>query len=140
MCQETKQHKGIAVRLRRSEDLANLIAWRMWEHKMKYSVVSCLLVAGLAVSARAGETSIVQAGQAFSETDLTLKAGDHIKFLNQDDVKHNILVQAGDDDDNARDMGLQAPGQTIDVPFDKAGKFLVRCHIHPGMKLNVTVN
>jgi plastocyanin len=99
------------------------------------------LVAGsFSTLAWAAETSIVQAGQAFSETDIAIKAGDHIKFLNQDDVKHNILVQAGDDDDDAKDMGLQAPGQTIDVPFDKAGKFLVRCHIHPGMKLAVTVN
>jgi plastocyanin len=37
-------------------------------------------------------------------------------------------------------MGIQAPGETIDVPFDKAGKFTVRCHIHPAMKMTVTVN
>jgi plastocyanin len=36
-------------------------------------------------------------------------------------------------------MGVQPPGQAIDVPFDKAGKFKIRCHIHPSMKLNVTV-
>lgn len=107
---------------------------------MKRLALAALLAAGFLTVATAAETSIVQAGQTFSETDIAIKTGDHVKFLNQDDVKHNILVQAGDDDDDAKDMGLQAPGQIIDVPFDKAGKFLVRCHIHPGMKLNVTVS
>jgi plastocyanin len=87
----------------------------------------------------AATTMIVQAGQAFSETDVTVKAGDHIKFANQDDVNHNILVQEGDDDDNAKDMGVQAPGASVEVPFDKAGKYKIRCHIHPNMKLNVDV-
>jgi plastocyanin len=87
----------------------------------------------------AATTTIVQAGQAFSETDITVKAGDHVKFANQDDVNHNILVQEGDDDDNARDMGVQAPGASVDVAFDKAGKFKIRCHIHPSMKLSVSV-
>ncbi len=107
---------------------------------VKRIFAAALLATGFSTLAIAGETDIIQAGQAFSETDISVKAGDHVKFLNQDDVKHNILVQAGDDDDDAKDMGLQAPGQSIDVPFDKAGKFLVRCHIHPGMKLAVTVN
>jgi plastocyanin len=99
-----------------------------------------LLAAGGTGPAFAADKSIIQAGQAFSETDITVQAGTHVKFLNQDDVKHNILVQTGDDDDDAKDMGIQAPGQTIDVPFDKAGKFTIRCHIHPSMKMNVTVN
>ena len=93
----------------------------------------------LAIPAWAAITTVVQSGQAFSESDVTLKVGDHLKFANQDDVKHNILVQEGDDDDNAKDYGVQPPGQSIDVPFDKAGKFKVRCHIHPDMKMSVTV-
>jgi cytochrome c peroxidase len=105
----------------------------------RHSFVAVIIV-GIVTQALAADKSIVQAGQAFSETDITVSSGTHVKFLNQDDVKHNILVQTGDDDDDAKDMGIQAPGQTIDVPFDKAGKYLVRCHIHPSMKLNVTVN
>ncbi len=104
-------------------------------------LVPLSLLAGFAWIAPsvAATTTIVQAGQAFSETDITIKAGDHVKFANQDDVNHNILVQEGDDDDNARDMGVQAPGAAVDVPFDKAGKFKIRCHIHPSMKLSVDV-
>ncbi|MEJ0046880.1 MAG: plastocyanin/azurin family copper-binding protein [Rhodospirillales bacterium] len=102
-------------------------------------LLTILALALLAPPARAAVTTIVQAGQAFSETDITVHANDHVKFLNQDDVNHNILVQTGDDDDNARDMGVQPPGGAVDVLFDKTGKFLVRCHIHPSMKLAVTV-
>jgi plastocyanin len=111
--------------------------------KMRIIMALCLLaptlLAVFAAPAWAAIVTIVQAGQAFSQTDVTLKAGDHLKFSNQDDVKHNILVQEGDDDDNAKDYGVQPPGQSVDVAFDKAGKFLVRCHIHPDMKMNVIV-
>ena len=93
----------------------------------------------LAGGAIAATTTIVQAGQAFSETDITVKVGDHVIFANKDDVNHNILVQEGDDDDDAKDMGVQPPGGNVDVLFDKAGKFKIRCHIHPSMKLNVLV-
>ena len=98
-----------------------------------------LAVLMLGNPAYAATKTIVQAGQAFSETDISIKAGDHVKFLNQDDVNHNILVQTGDDDDDGRDMGVQPPTGTVDVPFDKVGKFKVRCHIHPSMKLAVDV-
>jgi plastocyanin len=109
---------------------------------MRLKLTACLLgLAAFAVArpSMAATTTVVQAGQAFSETDITIKAGDHVKFANQDDVNHNILVQEGDDDDNAKDMGVQAPGASVEVPFDKAGKFKIRCHIHPAMKLNVEV-
>ncbi len=103
-----------------------------------YTVLGTIMVASIAL-ARAANTNIIQAGQAFSETDISIKVGDHVTFANQDDVNHNILVQTGDDDDDAKDMGIEPPGGNIDVPFDKAGKFKIRCHIHPSMKLSVTV-
>lgn len=106
---------------------------------MKTAATAALGLVICTALAAANESSIVQAGQAFSESEVTVKVGDHVKFLNQDDVKHNILVQSGDDDDDAKDMGIQTPGQVIVVPFDKAGKFTVRCHIHPAMRLDVTV-
>jgi plastocyanin len=107
---------------------------------MRAYLMMVLLAALVPLAAAvAATTTIVQAGQAFSETDITVKVGDHVTFQNKDDVNHNILVQEGDDDDNARDMGVQPPGGAVDVSFDKAGKFKIRCHIHPSMKLNVAV-
>lgn len=108
-------------------------------HKMTLLAGFSLSLLAFDHSASAATKTIVQAGQAFSETEITIKAGDHVKFLNQDDVNHNILVQTGDDDDDGRDMGVQPPTGAVEVPFDKAGKFKVRCHIHPSMKLAVEV-
>ena len=42
-------------------------------------------------------------------------------------------------DDDVEDKGLQKPGQDIKANFAKAGKYKVRCSIHPKMKMTVTV-
>ena len=78
-----------------------------------------------------------QHGIHFSIPSVTLKVGDTVRFHNQDDVTHNIMVI--DSDDNAEDQGLQKPGVTIVKKFDQAGTFEVRCAIHPKMKMMVTV-
>jgi plastocyanin len=89
-----------------------------------------------AVGLRAAGVTIDQSGQQFSEKSVALKPGDAITFSNKDDVSHNITV-VNEDDDTA-DLGLQS-GQNLQYTFDKAGKYKVRCSIHPGMKLAVTV-
>lgn len=90
------------------------------------------------VHAASAETREVnQVNQKFSETHLDLKAGEAVDFLNKDDVTHDINVINGDGD--AQDQGLQKPGETIHFTFDKAGKFEVRCSIHPRMKLIANV-
>ncbi len=83
----------------------------------------------------AAASEIDQVGQKFSQTTLTVSAGDTVHFVNHDDVTHNVNVI--DADDNAIDKGLQKPGDTIDQLFDKAGKFTIRCSIHPKMKMTV---
>jgi plastocyanin len=76
-------------------------------------------------------------GQQFSERSLALKPSDTVTFSNKDDVSHNITVV--DDDDDTADLGLQKPGENLTYKFDKAGRFKVRCSIHPSMKMTVTV-
>jgi cytochrome c peroxidase len=93
----------------------------------------CVIAAGV----RAGVTTIDQVGQQFSEKSAKLAPGDTIQFANKDDVTHNINV-VNEDDDNT-DLGLQKPGQTLTYKFDKAGKFKIRCGIHPNMKMTVSV-
>lgn len=99
-----------------------------------------LAVAGLvlaAVSVEASTLDIDQIGQQFSKKSLAVKAGDKVRFTNGDDATHNINVI--DAADVAVDEGLQKPGEAISVLFDKAGKFVVRCSIHPKMKMTVSV-
>jgi plastocyanin len=100
-----------------------------------FAVAATLLMIGAAV--RAANMTIDQSGQQFSEKSATLSPGDTMTFANKDDVSHNITV-VNDDDDTA-DLGLQKPGQNLTYKFDKAGRFKVRCSIHPSMKMIVTV-
>jgi plastocyanin len=101
------------------------------------TAIAVLALASASVAAFAAVTQIDQIGQKFSQSSLTVKAADHIKFLNQDDVQHNIKVINADGDEDEK--GLQKPGETIDVAFAKAGHFMVRCAIHPKMKMAVDV-
>jgi plastocyanin len=99
-----------------------------------------LVMTGAVVAAagvRAGSLTVDQTGQQFSEKSLALKTGDSVVFANRDDVTHNINVI--DDDDDATDLGLQKPGQSLTYKFDQAGRFKVRCSIHPSMKMGVNV-
>jgi plastocyanin len=101
-----------------------------------FIVLAAALVA-IGAGARASPITIDQSGQQFSERSVTLKLGEALNFANKDDVSHNITV-VNDDDDSA-DLGLQKPGETLSYKFDKAGRFKVRCSIHPSMKMVVTV-
>ena len=91
----------------------------------------------VAAGVRAASVTIDQSGQQFSEKAIALAAGDAVTFANKDDVSHNITVI--NDDDDTSDLGLQKPGQNLNYKFDKAGRFKVRCSIHPSMKMTVTV-
>ena len=85
----------------------------------------------------AGTIDIDQVGQKFSQSALAVARGDLVHFINHDDVTHNIGVI--DDNDNSIDKGLQKPGESIEQKFDAAGKFMIRCSIHPKMKMTIAV-
>ena len=79
---------------------------------------------------------ITQAGRAFSASQITLHRGDVLRFLNADRFLHQVSVEG---------PGMQVvsdeqePGKSIEIPFNTAGIFMVRCEIHPKMHLTVTV-
>lgn len=80
--------------------------------------------------------SVSQKGKAFSVSELTVKAGEAVTFVNDDSVTHNIMsTSAG----NAFNLGPQKPGASNPVTFKAAGEAMVVCAIHPHMKLKVTV-
>ena len=94
----------------------------------------------LASVTRAGATEIDidQVGQRFSRPSLALQIGSIVRFLNQDDVTHNISII--NEHNDAIDEGLQRPGQNIVVLLDKNGRFTVRCSIHPRMKMVISID
>ncbi|HEU5047919.1 MAG TPA: plastocyanin/azurin family copper-binding protein [Rickettsiales bacterium] len=93
-------------------------------------------VSAMASSAYA-DVTVDQADKLFSTDQISVKPGDTVHYNNKDTVTHNIKVITPDGD--AQDKGLQKPGQAIDVKFDKAGEYEVRCAIHPTMKMTVEV-
>ena len=77
-----------------------------------------------------------QKDRAFSSTEISVKIGDTITFVNHDEVVHNVFsISPG----LAFDIKRQSPGGQSTVTFEKPGVAEVRCSIHPKMKLIVTV-
>ena len=92
--------------------------------------------AGTAVALAAAEHTITQKGKKFSETSVSLKKGDTIVFVNDDNVAHNIYSQSPSNEFN---LGSVLPGHSVPVTFDKSGDVDILCAIHPLMKMKVKV-
>ncbi len=97
----------------------------------------CLFVAvGLsAAAAAAAKHAVSQKGKAFSVKELNVAVGDSVAFVNDDGVKHNILIKG-----LGANSGMQEPGQEFAVTIDQSGKHKVRCGIHPKMKMTIIAN
>lgn len=69
----------------------------------------------------------------YSFSELKIKAGDTVEFVNSDSVKHNVFLE---------DLFnfVQLPGAKDKQQFKKPGTYDVRCAIHPKMKIKITVN
>jgi plastocyanin len=91
-----------------------------------------LLVSG---ASAASEHVVIQKNKEFSVTDLTVEPEDSIVFRNDDPVVHNIFSKSEVLTFNA----TQDPGEETRVTASAKGTFLVRCAIHPNMKLTVRV-
>jgi len=105
--------------------------------KKKAIVIAALALFSVIGVAQSSDLVVDQVGKVFSKTSLSVKVGDRIVFKNGDDVTHNITVE--DEEGNDDDKGMQKPGEDITQKFDKAGSYVVRCQIHPRMKMQVKV-
>lgn len=92
-------------------------------------------LSGIAVAYAADQT-ITSKGKVFSMTDVTLKKGETLNFVNDDNIVHNVMsTSAG----NAFNVGAVKPGTSTPVTFKSAGDVKVICAIHPSMKMLVKV-
>jgi plastocyanin len=94
---------------------------------------SVLLAAG-AVAAASYHVS--QRDRSFNLREIAVEAGDAIHFDNNDEFIHQIYIAAPDFNFDSEES---YPGDSIDVTFAKRGTYVVHCHIHPKMSLEVTV-
>ena len=80
---------------------------------------------------------VSQRGKTFSPAEMSMPAGTTIRVDNDDDVVHNLRIISPDG--SKRDFGMQKPGESTEVDLLKLGEYMVRCNIHPAMKLIVHV-
>jgi len=91
----------------------------------------------LGVSALAADMlTVSQRDRQFRPASLQITRGEAIRIVNDDKVTHHIYVDAPQ---MKFDSGEQPVGTTVELRFDQAGNFTVRCAIHPTMRLQVTV-
>ncbi len=77
-----------------------------------------------------------QKGKQFSTAALKVRRGEAVRFVNDDTVTHNVFSKSPAAPFNLK---LQRPGQSEEVRFEHPGTAVVRCAIHPMMRLEVTV-
>jgi len=88
--------------------------------------------------ARSGGTedfTISQHNKVLSMSQIDIHVGDQITFVNEDNVNHSLYSETPGADFEV----LQRPGQSFTRRFSQPGVVVVRCAIHPGMKLTVRV-
>ena len=94
------------------------------------------IAAGSVVGALASQQTITQKVKDVSESEVTIKTGDTIVFVNDDNVSHNILSTSPGNEFN---LGSQRPGTSTPVTFNREGQVNIMCAIHPLMKMQVKV-
>ena len=102
----------------------------------RYATIVCVLVASASV-AYAAQHAVGQKGRLFSPGAIHVKAGDAVVFKNDDAVTHHIYSST-----KGREFELEttSPGQSLKYVFSTRGRVEVRCGLHPGMRLVVTVD
>jgi plastocyanin len=90
-------------------------------------------VAGVAFAA---EHVIGQKGRLFRPGAMKVKAGDTVVFKNDDTVTHHIYSSTKGQE---FDLETTRPGEDVRQTFSAPGRVDVRCGLHPGMRLVVTV-
>merc|ERR1719190_15173 len=77
-------------------------------------------------------------GLVFSPASITVKTGEAVQFVNNAGFPHNVVFDEDEvpDGTNAealsREDYLNAPGETYEVKFDKAGEYGYYCEPHRG--------
>ena len=109
-------------------------------------IVACFslfLVLSLGVSSVQAKTVEVKLGTdagmlAFEPNQISISAGDTVKFVNNKLAPHNAVFD-GNDDLSHPDLAF-APGESWERTFSDAGKYDFYCEPHRGAGMVGTVN
>lgn len=103
---------------------------------MRKITSAVLLTLVMMFSAFAQDITITQKDKKFSKKEISVKQGQKITFINDDNVAHNVYTVI---DGEKKDLGLQRVGDSGELVFKKKNTYRVRCAIHPRMKMRVKV-
>ena len=99
------------------------------------ALLSAALVVAPAIG-MAAEHVVSQKGEAFNVKKIKVKAGDSVKFVNEDPFSHNVFSLSAAKN---FDLGTYPQGGAKSVTFDKPGTVEVECAIHPDMQMVIEV-
>src|SRR5690242_4772789 len=99
-------------------------------------VAAALLVFAVGSAAAQSRFVVHQEGKQFVPAKLTVQKGDTVVFQNDDAVVHNVFSETPGFEFNLK---RQPAGASSSTRFSRAGVAEIRCAIHPGMKLSITV-
>jgi plastocyanin len=102
----------------------------------RFSLAIVALIVGTASITYGAQQVVGQKGRLFSPGALTVKAGAPLLFQNDDAVTHHIYSSTKGHEFTLDTLG---PGKSASRAFAKKGRVDVRCGLHPGMRLVVTV-
>ncbi|HLC62853.1 MAG TPA: cupredoxin family copper-binding protein [Candidatus Nanoarchaeia archaeon] len=88
----------------------------------------------IAIAVNDGNTAVIS-GFAFNPGEITIKAGDKITWINNDDVKHTVTSDSGVE----LKSGLFGNGEKYEHVFNAVGEYSYYCEPHPNMKGKVIV-
>ena len=81
-----------------------------------------------------GSKQVVIENSQFMPTDLEIKAGTIVEWINKDSVDHTVTLENGDFDAEL------IVGATTTVTFNEVGEYRYFCQFHPGMQGSVIVS
>jgi plastocyanin len=82
------------------------------------------------------DTTIIIQKMAYNPAQLTVKAGDIVRWVNKDSVVHSVVFSK---DAKIDPSGVLAPSQSFSVRFYNTGVYNYSCGQHPQMQGSVVV-
>lgn len=109
-------------------------------NNVKCGLFTLLLLAVTALaplSASAEQFELIIEHTEILETDIKPKVGDTIKFVNNADIAHNLYLTY--EDGSILNLDTQFPGMSKLALLEKSGTVVVRCWIHPIIRMDIDV-
>lgn len=80
------------------------------------------------------KNTVVISDSSYAPTTTTVKVGDTVTFVNNDEIEHTATA-----DDGSFDTDVLATGEKAEVMFDTPGTYTYRCSIHPSITGTIIV-